>query len=196
MKIDSLPFEGRAEHAIRQAGSGYPDLMNSGDSGGIEAGTLHLPERAAAAPLRLVLDTNVWLDWLVFEDPDVAPVRAAVTAGRVEVVVDDEVLAELARVLAYPFGTRTLTPEAQSQCLAECGRVSALTAHTREHLQETPLPVCGDPDDQKFLTLAARCGARYLVTRDRDLLELARHRDPVPPFRIVMPRELLAVLKE
>ena len=26
---------------------------------------------------RLVLDTSVWLDWLVFEDPGVAPLREA-----------------------------------------------------------------------------------------------------------------------
>jgi len=147
-------------------------------------------------PLRLVLDTNVWLDWLVFEDRDVAPVKAAVAAGRAEVVVDDAVVAELARVLAYPFGARTLTPEAQSKRLAECGRVSVRSHGAEVGVQGGPLPVCGDPDDQKFLDLAAASGARYLVTRDRDLLELVRHRDPVPPFRIVTPRELLAVLNE
>ena len=144
--------------------------------------------------MRVVLDTQVWLDWLVFEDPDVAPVKAAVAAGRVEVIVDDAVVGELARVLAYPFGARTLTPEAQSQCLAECARVSTSTG-TNAGDRGRPLPVCGDPDDQKFLDLAAACGARYLVTRDRDLLELARHRDPLPPFRIVTPRELCSLLE-
>ena len=170
--------------------------MRSSDGERIEGGTLNLPCRPVASPLRLVLDTNVWLDWLVFEDPDVAPVKAAVAAGRAEVVVDEAVVAELARVLAYRFGARTLTPEAQSKCLAECGRVSARPGSTVLEPQASPLPVCGDPDDQKFLDLAAACGARYLVTRDRDLLELARHRDPVPPFGIVTPKELRALLKE
>jgi uncharacterized protein len=36
------------------------------------------------------------------------------------------------------------------------------------------LPQCGDPDDQKFLTLAARVRADCLVTRDRELLKLRR----------------------
>jgi putative PIN family toxin of toxin-antitoxin system len=166
-------------------------MMNSGESGG----TLHLPQRTIASPLRLVLDTNVWLDWLVFEDPDVAPVKAAVVAGRVEIVVNEAVVLELARVLAYPFGARTLTPEAQSRFLAECGRVSARPDGSEVTVHAMRLPVCGDPDDQKFLDLALACGARYLVTRDRDLLELARHRDPLPPFRIVTPRELCAVLQ-
>jgi predicted nucleic acid-binding protein len=36
------------------------------------------------------------------------------------------------------------------------------------------VPVCRDPDDQKFLTLAAGAGADCLVTRDRELLRLSR----------------------
>src|SRR5262245_25382985 len=127
--------------------------MSSSESGGIEAGKLHLPRRPAAPPLRLVLDTNIWLDWLVFEDADVEPIKAALAAGRAEVVVDEAVVTELARVLAYPFGVRTLTAEAQSRCLAECGRVS-VRANGATDTPRHPLPVCDDPDDQKFLDLA------------------------------------------
>jgi predicted nucleic acid-binding protein len=43
------------------------------------------------------------------------------------------------------------------------------------------LPLCADPDDQKFLELAARCGADCLVTGDRELLKLARR----VPFAIL-----------
>ena len=169
--------------------------MAASDSGNFVDGTLHLP-RPRVAPLRLVLDTNVWLDWLVFEDADVAPLKAAVAAGRAEVIVDDAVVAELARVLGYSFGARTLSAEAQSRCLAQCGRVSARSNGVAFPIPDNALPICDDPDDQKFLDLAVACGARYLVTRDRDLLELARHRDPTPPFRIVTPRELRALLAE
>jgi putative PIN family toxin of toxin-antitoxin system len=169
--------------------------MSSGEPDSIEAGTLHLPERPAAPPLRVVLDTNVWLDWLMFDDPDVAPIRSAVAAGQAEVCIDEAVEGELARVLGYPFGIRTLSEEAQQACLAECRRIARRTG-TEAGAARAPLPVCEDPDDQKFLDLAAACSARYLVTRDRDLLELARHRDPVPPFRIVTPRELRALLAQ
>src|SRR6266571_2231078 len=31
--------------------------------------------------LRVLLDTNVWLDWLVFDDPSIAPIKAAVDAA-------------------------------------------------------------------------------------------------------------------
>ena len=52
------------------------------------------------ARMRLVLDTNVWLDWLVFDDPELAPVRAAVAQGLARVFIDAACEAELARVLA------------------------------------------------------------------------------------------------
>ena len=146
--------------------------------------------------LRLVLDTNVWLDWLVFDDPDVAPVKAAVAAGRAEVYIDEAVAEELVRVLGYSFGIRTLSAQEQAACLDRCHRIARMWlaatggsdgAAGDEHRRT--LPVCADPDDQKFLDLAAACGASYLVTRDRDLLELARFRDPVPPFGIITPRQ-------
>ncbi len=51
------------------------------------------------------------------------------------------------------------------------------------------LPRCRDTDDQKFLELAARCKAEMLVTRDKQLLRLARHRHKPPPFAIVTAEE-------
>ena len=146
-------------------------------------------------PLRLVLDTNVWLDWLVFDDPDVAPVRAAIAAGRAEVFIDEAGEEELARVLAYRFGARILSAEAQAACLAECRRIVRKDGAGPANGERKPLPLCGDPDDQKFLDLALQCGANFLVTRDRDLLELGRYRDPVPPFRIVTPKALSGLIE-
>src|SRR5437764_14332064 len=51
--------------------------------------------------LRLVLDTQVWLDWLVFDDPGIRRLRNAVHLGRARVYIDAACDAELARVLAH-----------------------------------------------------------------------------------------------
>jgi putative PIN family toxin of toxin-antitoxin system len=138
--------------------------------------------------IRLVLDTNVWLDWLVFDDPGVAPLAAAVAAGRAEVVIDDAVEAELARVLGYPFKERTLAAGRQAECLARCRALARRVDGADAAGATRPLPRCGDPDDQKFLELALACGATHLVTRDRALLDLARHK--AIPFRILEPAAL------
>jgi putative PIN family toxin of toxin-antitoxin system len=146
----------------------------------------HTAGRVAA---RLVLDTNVWLDWLVFGDPAAAPIRAAVAAGRAAIFIDEACAAELARVLAYPLGRRALDAAAQAAALAECRRF-ALPIE-RQGLNDeamSPLPRCRDPDDQKFLEAAAAARADMLITKDEALLELARRRAK-PPFRIVTPQE-------
>ena len=76
--------------------------------------------------LRLVLDTNVWLDWLVFDDADVAPIKAAVARGQAEIFIDAACEQELVRVLAYPLRKRILDVNARGECLAECRRVARI----------------------------------------------------------------------
>jgi len=124
------------------------------------------------SPRRLVLDTNVWLDWLVFDDPSVAPIKAAVAENRAEVFIDAACEAELERALGYDLG-RKFT-------LAVARRIDSPVPEAERAL----LPACRDPDDQKFLEAALNSRADFLVTKDRALLDLA-HR--VARFRILTP---------
>ena len=144
--------------------------------------------------LRLVLDTNVWLDWLVFDDPAIAPVKAAVAEGRAAVFMDEAVEAELVRALAYPFGVKSLDAQAQADAVAQCSRIARKEA-AGARKPEILLPKCSDPDDQKFLELALACSAAFLLTRDEALLELARNQSRPLPYRIVTPRKLAAELE-
>ncbi len=138
--------------------------------------------------MRLVLDTNVWLDWLVFGNRDILPIKAGVHAGEIDVFMAPACEQELERVLAYPLGKATLEAGAQAQCLEECRRaVRWLDGATGRDAPR--LPVCRDADDQKFLELARDCGADFLVTRDRALLVFARRKYQPLPFRIVTPQQ-------
>jgi predicted nucleic acid-binding protein len=130
---------------------------------------------------RLVLDTNVWLDWLVFGDAAVAPIKAAVAARRAEVFLDLPCEAELERALGYDLGERAVDIAA---CLSECRRVVRRIAASVPEAERLLLPACRDRDDQKFLEAALAAGAGFLVTRDRALLGLARR---ALPFRILTP---------
>jgi putative PIN family toxin of toxin-antitoxin system len=129
--------------------------------------------------LKLVLDTNVWLDVLVFDDPAARALRE----GTHDIVIDAPCAAELERVLGYPLGKWTLAPERRAACLAACLRMSR-----RVDRAGTPagLPSCEDPDDQKFLALAAAAGADALVTKDEALLKLRGR----VPFRVARPADL------
>jgi uncharacterized protein len=133
------------------------------------------PFVAQSQPLRIVLDTNVWLDWLVFADPCVAAIRAAVADGRAELFIDGPCEAELERVLGYDLGRRfTLHATAQSACLAECRRLAHRIGAAAPEAERAALPACRDRDDQKFLEAALAAEADVLVTKDRALLDLAR----------------------
>ena len=133
--------------------------------------------------LKLVLDTNAWLDWLVFDDPCMAPVREAVAAGRAAIFIDEACAAELERVLARPFGRRSLDAAGQAAAMAAARGFSVLI---EKKWEGKGLPACRDPDDQKFLEAAAAAQADMLITKDAALLELARRK---PPFRILLPQE-------
>jgi len=135
------------------------------------------------AGVKIVLDTQVWLDWLVFDDASVGPLREAQAAGRVEIVIDETCEAELVRVLAYDLGKHSLDAGEQARCIARSRSVARKVAPAGV----AGLPECIDPDDQKFLELAAAAGADYLVSKDRAVLALARR---VTQFRIVAPKDI------
>ena len=82
--------------------------------------------------MKLILDTNVWLDWLVFEDPGIAPIRKAVERGRVELYVDAACEEELVRVLARGFAKRALNHKEQATCIAQCRGVTLVALTIQE----------------------------------------------------------------
>ncbi len=117
--------------------------------------------------MRIVLDTNVLVSLLVFHDRRYAGIWSAWLSGRLTVISDAEVAAELARVLEYPqFALRCNPVLAYEEY--RC-RVRMLEPHA-----PMELPRCRDKDDQKFLILAAAGAADVLITEDKALLRLRR----------------------
>ena len=128
--------------------------------------------REAAAPssrTRVVLDTNVSLDLLLFDDPSTRTLRAALDDGQLDWIATEAMGAEFARVLGYPAIAR--------QCLTRGRSAQALQAAWFATVRIVPEPGatavrCSDPDDQGFIDLALRHGA-LLLSRDRAVLQLA-----------------------
>lgn len=137
---------------------------------------------ATTAPPALVLDTNVVLDWLLFADPRVAPIVAAIEAGQLRWLSCTPMRQEFERTLGY----RNL-----AHWQPNCERLlSIFDRHAVMASAPATLPLlrCSDPDDQIFLDLAVGAGARWLITHDRALLRLAKRARAlgvtvVPPAR-------------
>lgn len=140
-------------------------------------------------PPRLVLDTNVWLDLLVFEDPRCTALRNALEAGRVVAFTRSDCDEEWRRVLDYP----ALAVDPQ-RCPVLIERRAQLCQRAKgDYLPETALPRCRDADDQKFLELARQVDACALVSRDLELLRLDRRCARANFFRVCRPDRLEAV---
>jgi putative PIN family toxin of toxin-antitoxin system len=151
-------------------------------------------ENSAAPPLRVVLDSNVWIDILVFEDPATRPIHAALEAGTLEALIDARCLAELTRVLDYPQFARFGIDKAAA--LATVARLSTLIAPQAPEMPETrPLPKCKDRDDQKFLELAHASQAAWLVSKDRAVLKCAKRVARDFAFRIAEPKPFVLALE-
>ena len=138
---------------------------------------------------RLALDTNVWLDWLVFADAGVTPIQNAVARGAATIFISPACELELIRVLGYGLSGRALDAPAQATALAQCRAIARRVEDSRDAHVIDALPRCEDPDDQMFLALARDCRADVLITKDRDLLTLATRKLRPLPFRILTPRE-------
>lgn len=132
---------------------------------------------SASGALRLVLDTNVVLDWLVFEDASTVPLQRGIHERWISVVTHASALDEFRRVLGYAhFGLDVFR---QEQILSAY-RASASEPALPEGFSRDALllpegfPRCRDPDDQPFLALAYHARADGLVTKDKALLKLRR----------------------
>jgi putative PIN family toxin of toxin-antitoxin system len=135
---------------------------------------------------RVVLDTNVCLDLFVFHDPRCARLLAALDSGAVLAVTSEECRDEWLRVLQYP--QLNLDPAARETATVRFDAV----VHSPLLLSEGDVakpPRCRDADDQKFLDLAVRAQARWLLTRDDHLLVLSRRTQRDCLFQILTPME-------
>jgi putative PIN family toxin of toxin-antitoxin system len=143
-------------------------------------------------PKRLVLDTNVCLDLFVFRDARWSGLFAALKQGTVEAVTRDDCRMEWLIVLDYP--QLALTGESRIQAAAEFDSLITCLGATAPRA-DTRLPLCSDPDDQKFLELARDADAEALITKDKALLKLARKTAKAGLF-IIMPPQAWALHNE
>lgn len=118
----------------------------------------------------VVLDTNLALDLLVFDDPACEPLREALARADLRWIATAAMRDELARVLGYPLIVARLARMERSaqQVLASFDAQARI-------LRAPPAAACrcDDPDDQMFIDLAVAQGAR-LLSKDRAVLVMRK----------------------
>ena len=127
--------------------------------------------------LKLVLDTNIVLDWLVFDNAFMNALRDGVRDRRVVVLTYQPAIDELQRVLGYPALKLDATKQAQvlADYLKHAGVATLPVEYSiDELLLPSGFPRCRDSDDQHFLALAYHTKADALVSRDKAVLKLTK----------------------
>jgi putative PIN family toxin of toxin-antitoxin system len=118
----------------------------------------------------LVLDTNIVLDLLVFDDPAALDLKAGLAQEELSWLATRPMRDELERVLGYA----QIATRLSARGLAANEVLKTFDKHAR--LVEAPdrAPVrCSDADDQKFIDLAVRHRC-WLLSKDAAVLSMKK----------------------
>ena len=145
--------------------------------------TERLSSRVAAEALALagseprgvpaVIDTNVVLDLIYWEDPHSEDLRRALEEGRIHALRSGEAVMELAEVLSRPAFTGD-EDEAARLAALWCSMSVPVDEEKIREAADIITVQCRAPLDQKFFTLTLAGGAKLLVSKDKLVLKAGR----------------------
>jgi putative PIN family toxin of toxin-antitoxin system len=146
-----------------------------------------------------VFDCMVFVQALANDKGPAFACWQSVKQGQVVLFVSPEVLAELRDVLGRPRIQRRLPAITTERATAYLQDLEAHSVLLTDVPQAVALP--RDPKDERYVNLAVAANARFLVSRDRDLLDLMKADTPeAQAFRQRFPNLLVvdpvAFLKE
>lgn len=135
--------------------------------------------------IRAVLDTNLLVSYLLTNGESTSRIMAHWEAGNFVFLQSPQILAELISVLNRP----KLQPYLKSDSQVLIDLIEADTEFVKGELALHG--VCRDPKDDKFIACAVEGNADYIVTGDKDLLDLGTYEQ----IQIIIAREFLSLLE-
>ncbi len=152
--------------------------------------------------IRVVFDCNTFLQAALNEQSPAGNCYRLVEEGTIELFVSQEVLDEIEDVINRPQIRErfdTLTGERIESFLNSIKNSAVIV---RKIPQVFSLP--RDVDDEIYINLAVKCEVDYIITRDKDLIDLMtnydieskKFRQKFRPLKIVQPLEFLRIVEE
>jgi len=119
--------------------------------------------------MKVVLDTNIFLSGLMLPESVPGKIISAWRSSSFELVLSEPMLTEISRVLAYPkIRKRIAWSDDDIEHFISLLRFRVEIVD----IQDTHAVVPRDPNDAPVLAALIASGADYLVSGDKDLLEL------------------------
>ncbi len=132
---------------------------------------------------RIVLDTNVLVSALLFKG-DLARIVDSWKSGKIVPVFSRETFEEFKGALKYPKFKLT---EVEIKLIIE---EEVLPFFDIVEIAGDIKEVCRDPDDDKFIACALSSAADFIVSGDKDLLDMKAHR----AIKIISVSDLLRII--
>ena len=118
----------------------------------------------ANAPSRVILDTNLWISYLI--SSRLIKIDLMMEKGQIRLIFSEESLGEFIEVANRPKFRKFFSEEDIIELLS-------LIDHFAEIVEvHSEINICRDPKDNFLLALAKDSNADFLVTGDKDLLEI------------------------
>lgn len=137
--------------------------------------------------MRVVLDTNVIISATLMRGGNEDQILRAWQRGAFDLVLSPPILEELGRALFYEKlrKFRWMTEKEVSELLQTLAASSVVVSGRAK------VKASRDPDDDKFLAAAVEAEAPFVVTGDRDLLDLKNYQG----VRVVRPAWFLTMIR-
>jgi hypothetical protein len=115
--------------------------------------------------LKLVIDTNLWISFIISKKLN--QLEAILTTENARVLFSSELVEELKATIAKPKLQKYFSENALDDML------DVFDPFVDFIVVKSKIQICRDPKDDFLLSLAKDGKANYLLTGDKDLLELA-----------------------
>jgi putative PIN family toxin of toxin-antitoxin system len=115
----------------------------------------------------VVLDTNIFISAVLFKGTPLEILQLCISKNEIDIAISPELLAELIGKLKYKFGIKSQTLESLKVEL-ESSMLYILPEYTTQ--------ICRDTSDNKIIDLAICAGAEFIITGDKDLLEIKTYK--------------------
>ncbi|MEL6533792.1 MAG: putative toxin-antitoxin system toxin component, PIN family [Bacteroidota bacterium] len=117
--------------------------------------------------MKVIIDTNIWISYLIGKS--LAQLTPFLQSGEIVLALSKELIDEISEVTTRPKLQKYFPKERVVELF------SLLDIIGEEYEITAIPPICRDPKDDFLLALATVSNADYLVSGDKDLLDLQVH---------------------
>ena len=133
---------------------------------------------------KVIFDANIFLSFFLTSGPTITTLFNIWQSGFIQLFASPEIIAEIKRVSEYPKLQKYLTDEDKRRLFIMTHRM------VKKSYPKEKISFPRDQGDSIYLEAAVSCGADYILTGDRDLLDLEKYKNII----IISPSEFIKLI--